>query len=204
LDINDTYFEPESSLFQESQIVVAYTATKYINKNGRRVDVKTNTVDMFSSPTNLTHENKIGEIPNNSEVEIVDVYEQSLPGGHKWITYKVKHRGKEGWIWDTDINDTYIQPEPSLSKGTQNVVVYTATKYINKNGRRVEVKTNTVDMFSSPTNLTHVTKIGEIPNNSEVEIVDVYEQTLLGGDKWITYKVKHKGKEGWIWDFHIK
>lgn len=103
IDINDSYFLPKPKVVEKKKVFIVYNATKYVNRNGRRVEVKASTVDLFNDPKNLVAENKIGEIPNNSKVVIIDTYKQSLAQGYMWITYKVKFKNKTGWIFESQI-----------------------------------------------------------------------------------------------------
>lgn len=106
-----------------------------------------------------------------------------------------------------DVNDSYFGSDeivPILIPNGSKVKVYNETKYTLINGRRQEVKALTVDVFNSSKDLISENKIGEIPNNTEVEIIDVFTYRYLNGESAITYKVKYKNLEGWIWDFKIK
>ena len=98
LDINESYFLQNNIDLEKNNTIVVYNNTKYVERNGKRINVKASTVDLFNNPKNLVSEYKIGEIPNNSKVVIIDTYKQSLPQGYTWIAYKIKYKNKKGWI----------------------------------------------------------------------------------------------------------
>lgn len=103
---NESYFDNDEEvkvLIPNGSEVRVFNGTKYALVSGQRKEIKTNTVDIFSSPKNLTSEHKIGEIPNNSNVVIIDVYSQDLPQNAVWTTYKVKFKNLEGWVFDFNL-----------------------------------------------------------------------------------------------------